>query len=94
METREFIEILKEIQEYKPVAQLVVRGVKEFGPDVYELMETISNGVVDLRASAIKRYQEEHGFTKEEAMLLVMNTYETLFKNIDIANKRGKKTKE
>jgi len=74
----ELMEILKEIDEVKEITDLVIK-------ESYPYIERIVNGITDLKIRSIKKYMD-NGFTKEEAILLTIDSSAALIKSLDKTN--------
>lgn len=84
----EYIALAKE---FKPVAGAIVDIIKSYGPELKDLAESICDGAVDLKIRAIQRYVDSGIFTKEEAMLLVMDSALAIQRIMSGANSRTSK---
>lgn len=60
---------------FKPQVQKAVEAIQLFGPEVKELLTGAVVAVADIRAAAVQRY-ESHGFTRDEAILLTLDSGE------------------
>jgi hypothetical protein len=60
------------LEKFKPVLKEVLEELLEFGPVTKESLSHIACGIADIRSAAFKRYLK-NGFTREEALSLVMN---------------------
>ena len=67
---------LKVIQDYKEIKDVVDLII----PEVYPYVERLSDGIVDLKIRSIRRYENE-GFTREESILLTLDTQHSLMNN-------------
>jgi len=68
------LEIVGQAETFKPVAQQIVSAVGVFKPEIASLFSDLAKGIVDRRVDMIKRF-EEHGFTRDEAMILTMDEW-------------------
>ncbi len=82
--------ILDNSETFKPIVQKSLSVINSYGPELYGLLQSMNNSMVDLRAEAIKRYVEVHKFTKKEAMLLVMDQWSAFAKSIQNASAKTK----
>ena len=62
----EAIEVLKNAKEVKDLADILI-------PEISHYVDRLADGVVDVKIRQIQRYRRQ-GFTKEEAMLLTINS--------------------
>ena len=85
------LELTGQAEAFRPAIEQAVKAVKGYGPEVYSLAEGVCQGSVDLKAMMIKRYQEEHGFSREEAIILVMDQWQSMLQRLDKSNKSAKK---
>jgi len=74
----EFLTDIQKLKEVKPLVQEIVMELRSYGPDAYALCEQACKGLVDLQAMCIHRLQEEHGFSKEEAIQLTVSNWNSL----------------
>ena len=65
-------ELLKKMDEYRLVAGDVIKKVMDCGSDLRPILEALNKVGVDMKAESVKRYQYEHDFTREEALLMVV----------------------
>jgi hypothetical protein len=89
MNTGEILEIVTALDEFTKVIKTVRPTIIDFGNEIKPIIESFSNTLVDFNVNAITRYRE-HGFTKEEAILLTLNTKFSImeaFKNMDNTKK-------
>jgi hypothetical protein len=89
MELEEVIGMMEAEAELRPIIKKGLELLKSYGPDLKDLMRGIVLGSVDLKMEAIARY-EANGFTREEAMLLVMDEWFAIARNTKTINS-GKK---
>ena len=66
MKITEALEAVTAISKDKPVAELSA----ELLPELRKVVDGLGPYIVDSKAKAVKRFQEEHGFTREEAMFM------------------------
>lgn len=82
---------MKELLELVPlIGQLAKQAVPELeklGNEAAPLYEKMADFFVDQRARSIKRYQDKHGFSREEAMILTLDDSKKLKK---VLEKQGK----
>ena len=62
----EAIEVLKNAKEVKDLADILI-------PEISHYVDRLADGIVDVKIRQIQRY-ERQGFTKEEAMLLTIDS--------------------
>ena len=74
-------DISKESEIYKDVANNLVKIAKTFGPEVYQLAESLILGVASIKIATFKKYIDA-GMTREEALALTMQTFD--FKKINL----------
>lgn len=74
-EMEQVLEIVKEIEEFKPAIEKIIDSAINFGPQLAKLLSAINDGVVDMKARSINRYIYVHGFTKEEAIMISLNQW-------------------
>lgn len=72
-------EIFNDIEVYKELADIII-------PVVSIYMDRTADGLTDLKIRQIKRYQN-NGFTKQEAIMLTLDTNHTLTQSIKDYNK-------
>jgi len=89
MELKEVLEIMEAEAELRPIIKKGLEIIKSYGPDLKNLLQGIIFGSVDLKMAAIARY-EANGFTREEAMFLVMDEWFAIARNAKTINS-GKK---
>ena len=77
MNKNEIIEFINYIhenkEELKPAIKKIIDVVLEFGPEFKEIIEELNNYSISLTSRTIQRFEME-GFSKEEAILLTLNT--------------------
>jgi len=88
-EILEILEFVQEADQFLPVAEKVTEVVGKFSPFIYGLMEKMVLGSVDLTTACYKRYMD-NGFSSEEAMLLTLNSKESLRLAVDKLNGGGR----
>ena len=66
--------ISKEIDSVKLLLQLAKKPAAELSAELLPELKKVVDGLgvylVDSKAKAVKRFQDEHGFSREEAMLM------------------------
>lgn len=65
-------------EEIRPVVQQVVATLKSYGPEVASLLDAATDYLVDRKAAAVKRLQEQHDFTREEAITMTLDVYSNI----------------
>ena len=91
----EIDEILKAVETYRPVISRVIDTAMSFGPELKKLFEplfcSLTEMTVDSRIMAIKRY-EASGFTKEEAITMMLDDLSTIRRTAQSFNTSKKKS--
>ena len=80
MDTKVVIGILKKVNEYKILADQVITMAEPY-------IDRLSDMAADSKARMVKRLMEEHGFTKDEAILLTLDIQTSTLKAIKNAGK-------
>jgi len=90
---KEYVELIQvltdNVEEFREPIGKAAAAVRSFGPEVYGLCEAVVLGAADLKAAAVKRYVETHGFTREEAILLTLDQWQQMKESIKTL--KGKK---
>lgn len=73
-----FLEVMAEIEEYRPVIKMVIEKLESFGPDVKNFLTKLSVGAADIQSETFFRYIEK-GLSREEALALVLNQNLTIY---------------
>ena len=81
---------LDEAESFRPVVKKGVETIKSFGPEIYDLADGLVTAMVDLRAKSVRRLENEHGFTTEQAIFLVMDEWYAIARQARANNKGGK----
>jgi hypothetical protein len=81
---------LDEAESFRPVVKKGVETFKSFGPEINDLVESVVMAMVDLRAKSVRRLENEHGFTTEQAIFLVMDEWYAIARQARANNKGGK----
>ncbi|MFH1952535.1 MAG: hypothetical protein ABIL06_13060 [Pseudomonadota bacterium] len=68
----ELSEIIKEVDQFRPLVTMILDTLKSFGPELKQIPESIVLWGIDLKIAMIKRI-EDAGFSREEAILLVID---------------------
>ena len=71
----EAFEMLKEVDELKEIINLFIK-------EAFPYIERTSDAIVELKTRSIRKYID-NGFTKEEAILLTIDSVNSLIKSID-----------
>lgn len=80
MDAKQLIGFLAEAEGLRTEASIIINTILSFGPEAKRLIEPMTDGTVDLKARAFKRYTTVHGFSREEALALVMSDFEAVKK--------------
>ncbi|MCK5615304.1 hypothetical protein KAR91_76275 [Candidatus Pacearchaeota archaeon] len=83
--TDTILEILSDVEEYRPLINAGVKALKSFGPEIDDLLRTMVFAAADIKMAVIQRYVD-NGFTKEEAILLVLDSEASLQKSLNNIN--------
>lgn len=86
MNTDEIKVLLEAIIEFKPAAAGIVEAIQQYGPEAKELFGGIVDGMCNLVTRAFANYIAA-GFSREEALLLVISSKIGLKEAMDRANK-------
>ena len=91
-----YAEALKEInvliKKAHPAISEAMSALRDYGPEVFALAEAATAATVDIKAGMIKRYVEKHGFTKQEAIILTLDSWAVISDTLRASgNKKGGK---
>lgn len=89
----ELAEAMKEIDEYRLVAGTIIDKALECGPELRRVLSAFVIGMTDLKIEAIRHY-EDNGFTREQAMLLTMDSWKFFFEGLKSANVSHRKVEK
>lgn len=59
-------------EEFKPVVSGFLDAIGTYEPEINRVLNNITDAMVDGKARAIKRLEEMHGFTREEAIRIAL----------------------
>jgi hypothetical protein len=82
---KELLELFVGISNELPAIKALAKNV---GEELYPILESFSDGMVDVTARSVKRYQDVHGFTREEAISMVLSQKQQLVDNLNKQNNR------
>lgn len=85
------LQIAGQAEELKPAARQIVDAIKLFGPELAELIGGASDYLIDRRAAAVKRLEEKHGFTREEAIILTLDVHARIDRQLRENNRKKAK---
>lgn len=68
----EFLSLIEDAEEFRPLVKLTVEKVLSFGPEVKPLFEATGNYLIERRIDSIRKF-EAAGFSREEAILLTLD---------------------
>ena len=81
--------VVQDAEKYKPIAEMIVKTVKMFVPEIKELFSMAALGYVDLRIQSIRKY-ERNEFTRDEAIMMTCDDFMGVKRAIQQSqNKRG-----
>lgn len=80
---KELLSLLSQSEDIKAFIKQLIPEIKEVATDVKPLVQDLIIFAVDQQAAAVKRYQEVHGFTREEAILLAINDKKNFLKSLN-----------
>ena len=72
-EIADVLELLDDVNEFKPLVGKITKVLIEYGGEFKELFDAIQDRIVDSRIRIIRKYQDS-GFTKEEAILFTLDS--------------------
>jgi len=78
-----FIEIMQEAEEYKPLVVIAIKAIKSYAPELFELLQDVNNSIVDLKAESVKRYMTKYSFSKEEAIIMTLDSWSNFKKELN-----------
>ena len=81
------MQIVAAADEFKPVVEQGSKALQSYGPDIYALFHRIAIGMADIKADTIV-HLEGRGFTREEAILLTVDQWADVKKNLAQNKKR------
>ena len=87
MDTKDILEMMEMEAEFRPLIKRGLEILGSYGPDLRELARGIILGTVDLKMEAIQKY-EAAGFTREDAMFLVMDEWFAIARYAKTAGKK------
>jgi len=86
MEISEIVELVERAEELKPVVAEIIKAVKSYGPELFDLMSGLAIGSVDIRVACVKRF-EELGFTRQDAIAMTMDQWYQFSKSLNNTKK-------
>jgi len=86
------LEMVKDAEEYRPAVQEVVKIIKSYGPELSELMYALYTYAVDKKAEGFKRLVQKHGFSREEALTLIIDVHSDIARAARQSNANVKRT--
>lgn len=88
-EFNEFVAILNEAESFRPLVKKVLDTIESYGPELARLFDDLADYSVKRNAKTFNMYRD-NGFSRKEAMLLVLNSKVALSEALNNHNK-GKK---
>ena len=83
--TDAILEVLSDVEEYRPLITKGIEALKSFGPELDDLLRTMVFASADIKMAVIQHYVN-NGFTKDEAILLVLDSGASLQKSLNNIN--------
>jgi hypothetical protein len=83
----EILEAMEAEAEFRLVIKRGLEIVKSYGPDLKELVRGVASGMADIKIEMIHKY-EANGFTREEAIFLVMDEWFAIARNARTGGKK------
>ena len=84
------VETLKELiqlsKSFKPEAQEIVDTILLFSPEIKQLMEALFDGISNLKIRMVKTFEDAE-FTRDQAILLANDSFQSVIKNLNKNNK-------
>lgn len=89
MKTEEIQEVLEFAKSFGPMLDYAEEIIDLYGPTLHKLALRFILGACDLKIEAYKKYKETGLFTSDQCLALVNDTFTTIQKNLEKANKKG-----
>ena len=84
-----FMEFIAESEEFRPVVNQIIDVIKSYGPELDRIMDTLITHYVQINSDSFFLYLSK-GFSREEAMMLILNTNISLQESVKSNIKRRK----
>ncbi len=81
------MELLQTAEELRPVISSAITALNSYGPELNDLLLKMAIGTANIRMTTIKHY-ESNGFTKEEAMLMTLDSKVAMKEAMSSINKK------
>jgi hypothetical protein len=85
----EFIQCLNEVESFRPLVQKVLDIIESYGLEVARLFDGLTDYSVKRITKTFNMYRD-NGFSREEAILLVLNSKVALLEALNNYNKAKK----
>lgn len=82
MKPEEIVELIDAAKAYKPAIPQIVSIIEECGEEIAPLIDKLVIYTTDKKAESVKRLMEKHSFSKEEAILLTVDTSVSILKQL------------
>lgn len=77
MDLDSVMELVQAGQEFKPQAQEIVDLLLSYSPEIKQVMESCVDGVANLKIRMVSNF-EKAGFTKDQAILLSCDSFQSV----------------
>lgn len=92
MSVEAILELIKLADLYKPIVKSLVESVVSYGSEIRPIVDGVSDYMVERNSKSFKRYVEEFGFSREEAVLLILNQNANLYNAIKNSSSKSIKS--
>ena len=78
-EVKDIIELMDQAEDFRPIVKKAIEILKSYSPELNELFDMAIDGIVKKKARMFHQLLSED-FTREEALCIMINTFEALQK--------------
>ena len=73
--------LMMQAGQYKPLVDGIKEVVKEYVPDLKDLMQSAAVGLIDIKADCVA-HMESRGFSHEEAIMMTCDQWSAIARNM------------
>lgn len=81
------VQLADNAEAVKPLAHKIVNGLKSFGPEISDILDSIGNYLIDRRAADVKRLEQVHGFSRTDAVTMTLDVHGRIARVLETSKK-------
>jgi len=84
------LELSGQAEAFRPAIAQTIKALSSYGDEIRPVADSIIDYIADKKAKTVKRLEEQHGFSREEAILLTVDINTAIFQRLNSMSSKSK----